>query len=340
MVRGKRLIGIEVTDHQLKMAEIVKNKKQTVLTNFAIEAIPAGVIQNGVIQSKDELHHLLKKIKRQHKLRGRVNLAINSANILLRPLQMQKLDKKQLHKAIEMEITNNIQLPFQGYTYDYAWIPEAGADVLREMGMTDQEKEHKHEMMLLIASKEMLDTYVTVLKKVGLEVVSVDLAPLSLLRILENEREGQINPLFVGVNLYEQFAEVSVFSDGVIRLSRNIMLNPQNYLTETEAEDIATTSINIAAYTADLMREVERILNFYRYTLNHRDQMLHEIVLAGDLPIEAELLENAFASYFQASASNLVAKHVHVHTKIEDTYPSQAHKLTVAVGLALKDVRA
>lgn len=333
---GKKLIGIEISDDQLKLVELTKNRKQNIITKYAIEDIPTGLVLNGVVQNQDEMRSFLKKIKRKAKLGShRINLSINSPNILLRPLQMPKMDKKLLPRAIEMEITNNIQLPFQEYTYDYALIPERASEPA-----FDQE-DAKQDLLLIIASKDMLETYVDLFQKVKLDVFSIDLAPISFLRLLELERKTKMMQLFVGINLHEHYAEVSIFNDAVLLLSRNIPFNPKHYIGQANHENDSTSpTFNYEAYNVDLVREVERILNFFRYTLHHRDQTLTEIVLAGNLPDDTEPVIEALSSYFQVPTSILVARKMIVHKKINRSYAPRSLSLTIPIGLALKDVRA
>lgn len=334
---GKKVIGIELTDDQLKLVQISKKRRQSIVTHYAVENIPAGLIQNGMIQNVDKLRQILKTVKRQLKIGHRkINLAINSPNILLRPLQMPKVDKKLLAKAIEMEITNNIQLPFQQFTYDYALIPE------RETTSEFETEGSKQELMLVIASKEMLESYVALFKTVNFEVVNIDLAPISFLRILELEHKNSMEQLFIGINLHPHFAEISIFSDTVLRLSRNVSFNLQSYVIADQLEHSIdnTETYNYEAYSSDLVREVERILNFFRYTLNHREQQLDKIVLTGNLPNNTEQIVNALSTYFQVPTSIMTADHVNVHGKIRRGYAVLAPMLTIPMGLALKDVRA
>lgn len=331
----KKIIGIEISDDQLKLVEISRRRKQKVITKYAIEDIPTGLIQNGVVQNHEEILQFFKKMRRKLKLGNRrINISINSPNILLRPVQMPKMDKKLLRKAIETEIANNIQLPFQQYTYDYTLIPDHKIETELES------EEQTQEFMLIIAAKEMLETYIALFKKVKFEVVSIDLAPISFLRLLELERKEKVEQLFVGINLHQHFAEVSIFSNAILRLSRNISFYPQSYVMPVEEVDgTATTTINYEAYNADLVREVERILNFFRYTLHHREQLLGEVVLAGNLPHETEPITTAFSTYFQAPTSILSTHHLSVHNKIVRSYAKQVPMLAIPVGLALKDVK-
>lgn len=329
------MIGIEIADQYIKLVEIVKSRKGPMITNFAIEEIPAGLIQNGVIQQEDELHKFLKKIKKKQKLRSRkVNLAINSPNILLRPIQMPKLEKRMLKSAIEMEIANTIQLPFQTYTYDYVWIP-TNEDELN----IPTEEVQKQELLLIIASRDMLDGYVDVFEKLGLKVTNIDLAPISFIRLLQRERNHDMPPFFIGINFHQHFAEVSIFNNGILRLSRNIMINRGTYLIEETAEHDQVNTFDSAAYATDLIREIERILNFFRYTLNHREQLLNKIVIAGYPEEEDEPITEALSSYFQVSVSQLSAGPLLVYKRISRGYNMNAPYLTIPTGLALKDVK-
>lgn len=331
-----KVLGIEVSDHQMKIVELKKSGKNKFwLTKFITMEVPQGVIQNGVIQDEDKLVECLKDIKKQYKLRAqRVHISINSTNILLRPIHLEPLPKKYLDNAIELEIANNMQLPFTDFTYDYVIL-----DSNKDQRMSDLEPSNLIEIMLVIASKSMLEQYMNVFHKLRMEVTCVDLAPLAMYRVLAKERgEQSIEKVLLGINIHPNFVEITIFHQSILQFSRNVMLEQHNYWASNNDME-SEPKFNIESYSIDLLRELERIVNFYQYTLNNRDIELNEIVVTGQLPVEWDRLVQQIQSYFNVPTHILVADQVKIHRKLALQFIGQAHQYTIPIGLAIKDVK-
>lgn len=332
-----KILGIEISDHQMKMVELKKTgKRQFMLFNLITVDVPEGSIENGVIQAEDKLLQKLKTVKKQYKLKAqKVHLAINSTNILLRPLQLEPLPTKFLDSVIELEIANNMQLPFTDFTYDYVRI-DTKMDHETNLGI---EQKPMLDLMLVIASKSMLEQYVSLFRKLRMEVNCVDLAPLALLRILTKERGEEENKhFFLSLNIHQQFIEVSIFHQSILQLSRNIMIDQRNFVIADEFME-SPNHFKLDFYSSDVIQELERIVNFYRYTLNHRDIELQEIVVTGQLPDNVEYMLEQIQGYFNVPTIVLNSKHLKLHSNFENLHEDQLARYMIPIGLAIKDVK-
>jgi type IV pilus assembly protein PilM len=327
----KRRLGIEIHDQFFKLVEIEQRNGTTRLYNYLIEAIPEGWIESGVIKAEHDLVKKLSFLLSKNKIKAKdVHLAITSQNLILRPLQLPNMEEKMLRKAIDAEIHNNIQLPFSHFVYDYAVIPKENESIERT--------ENGIDVMVVIAPQSLVESYVQLFEKLGLRVKSVDLSPLAIFRFLERERKANQHQTFMMVHLYGKEAEISLFHRRILRLSRMIPLEYRSYYQL--GADEPQEALDIDSFANDLIREIERILNFYFYTLNNRDQQLTEILVVSDRPSALRIAE-ILQAYFQVPAVIQACNDIKVAgrlpvNKVREDSPA----LIVPLGLAIKDVKS
>lgn len=326
----KRRIGIEIHDQFFKMVEIEQKNGITCLYNYLIEAIPEGWIESGVIKAEHDLLKKLSYLFSKNKIRAKdVHLAITSQNLVLRPLQLPNMEEKMLRKAVDAEIHNNIQLPFSQFVYDFVVIPKEEESI--------EGAENGIDVMVVIAPQSLVESYVQLFEKLGLRVKSVDLSPLAIFRFLERERKANQHQTFMMVHLYGKEAEISIFHRRILRLSRMI---PLEYSYSPLGADEPQEALDIESYANDLIREIERILNFYFYTLSNRDQQLTEILVVSDRPSAPRIAE-ILQAYFQVPAVIQACNDIKVAgrlpvSKVREDSPA----LIVPLGLAIKEVKS
>jgi type IV pilus assembly protein PilM len=328
--KATRKLGIEFNDEQLKLVEIEKGKRNTTITNIAIERIPQGLIHQGEVLDEETFLSFLKSFFKQLKLKSKeTHISISCHNILLRPLHMNHVPEKALRKAIQLEIENTIQLPYNEYVFDFTIIQD-----------NDQQyPDHNLDLMLVIAPKKVVSAYANLLEKCGLSVKSIDLTPIAILRLIEWEEMTKINEPFMIVNMNEQFVEVSILNQRIIRLNRYVLIDLNSYMLDSRNPEMNSIQFDFDRYIADLTREIERILNFYLYTLNNRDQVLKEIIVVGNQNLINAMIENLTQTLQIPARSHIVRRFMLPNYITEGVLDQYAPLITGALGLALKEVK-
>ncbi|CAG7648269.1 type IV pilus biogenesis protein PilM [Paenibacillus allorhizosphaerae] len=170
----------------------------------------------------------------------------------------------------------------------------ANAFSLAESDVVDSAlKEQSHcDVMLVAAPRDLIDEYVTVAESSGLVPASVEIKALSLFRLIELTYSEGVKKPFLLVDVNESATDISIFHEGQLKITRSVSLGFGGgeakraseavedllLLFPDRIEDDFHTSCN------DLSHELERLINFYRYTLNNRDHEFHLIMLSGDAP--------------------------------------------------------
>ncbi|MEW9670848.1 type IV pilus biogenesis protein PilM [Ammoniphilus sp. 3BR4] len=330
--RTANLIGMEIKDSIIKLVELQKNNNEMLLLSYYIDQVPEGLITEGKIQNHEDFSDFLYSVLNKAGIQGKnIHLTISSHNILLRSIRIPNLPKRELKKAVEMEIQNSIQLPFDEYVSDFAVITE------QVKGKETKELD----LMLVIAPKSYVLSYVEAFQESDLLPQSVDLAPLAVQRVIQKERN--IGETYMIVNIGEKSTEVSLFHKQVLRLVRTFNLDLRSYLAnmpfydaQSVLEDRAGENI-LQSFAADMGNEIERVMNFYLYTLNNRDQSLAEIILVGDIQ-NLEQVSRYLSTRLNVESHVAKAGGVILSPElVESSFREVEASLVVPLGMALKE---
>jgi type IV pilus assembly protein PilM len=339
-------LGVEINEQRLLLAEMKKKGSKWILQKVVQAAIPTEVMHDGKVKQVDTLAELLKDTMREAKIRcKKTHLVVPSQYVVIRQLQLPDLPKKQLSKLIDFELQNSIHLPFEDPIYDFVKLGQAVTE------QTDFEEETPAipacEVTLIASSKSAIHPVVEAAQRAGLKPVSVDIRALALARAYRRfaTEEGQRTILFVDVA--ESSTDLHIFSGETLKFTRNVPMSLDNYKIEEERIkpfhvleilEYFQENTNFRSFTQDLAHEIERSVNFFRYTLNNRDEALSEIVLTGLMP-----KSGIFAAYLQERLPDMRVSVMPFSGLEMSPYVQasdfDAYEFAIPVGLALKEVK-
>lgn len=332
--RSPRYIGLECKDSILKMVELQHYAGGYAIRQCGVSVLPPGVIEQGRVEDSGALVDALQALLDNRKFRTkRVHLALGSHNIMLRPMKLPNVRNKELRAVVRTEIETNIELPFEEPVFDVIPLNREHTPPGKEM-----------DAMLVMAPRQIIMDYVSILKECKLKPMSVDLAPLAQKRSADWGRERAEQETIMTVNISEQGVDVAIFHNGIIRLTRNIPLQmgsegtlnlPDQRPNELQQLDVYVSETELEQYAAELEEELERVLNFYLYTLNHREQRLDEMLLTGE-HLNFHYLKQRMEERFQVAATVDSLEPFDVDEKTEEEIQRFAVEFITPVGLAMK----
>lgn len=303
-------LGLEITDTYIKMAEIrLAGDKKPVLTEGAMERLPEGTVVDGRIMNHSVLKRMLEQMIHLYKFRTKhVHMIVPSSSIMVRHIKLPNVPDKQMRKIIQFEIQNTIHLPFQNPYFDFinlsaeetvlvrmeqeraadypaavqqeqAWM-EMGAAQDHLLPNAEEEEEEleldEADVMLIAAPAELIDEYLTVVKDSGLRPKSIEIKALSCYRLLEAAEPQLLDHTILAVDLNEAAADMSIFHDGQLKITRSIPVRFS--VDQAFSEELALQNPQV-----ELAHELERLMNFYRYTLNNRNKEFAAVMLTGEV---------------------------------------------------------
>lgn len=172
---GKQVVGLKVGASSLAAARVEMNGSAE-LVQLARESLPGGVVVGGEIRDVPMLAAALKEFFARHKLPTRaVRVGIANNRIGVRTIDLAGIgDPKQLANAVRFRAQEALPIPLDEAVLDYHVLSE---------GM-DGEGQPTKRVLLVVAYRDLIDTYVAACREAGLRLVGIDLEAFALLRAL------------------------------------------------------------------------------------------------------------------------------------------------------------
>lgn len=312
-------VSIELNDYCIRA---IINKGDISQAQLLELPLPVGVVQDGVITDEMALYEEVKlhasKLGKKHPIR----FFVPDTSVLMKQIDVpEDLEAKELRGYVEMELGNTIHLPFQEPLVDtYDPVPGDGKAVL------------------FAAPSEEVQKFINMLLDLDLSPEAADIRALCNLRLLEHIDllEKQKTYLISDWSINE--LSICIYSDGNVEFLRYQSIDTDLAKWQSEMSTDGDLSFeytgDIADYrmiVTDQVLELDRMMNFYKFSLHKGERSVDEIVIVGDNPllenITSFLAEN-FSMPIHTLSDAIIGKH----------FPTMKAKHATLIGLALKEV--
>jgi type IV pilus assembly protein PilM len=171
---ARQIVGLKIGASQLSAA-CVETNGSVKLVQIARESIPRGIVLGGEVRDVVALANELKAFFRKHKLpRRAVRVGIANNRIGVRTIEVSGIeDAKQLANAVRFRAQEALPIPVDQAALDFQVLSETVEDGVA-----------KKRVLLVVAYRELVDSYALACKQAGLRLVGVDLEAFALLRAL------------------------------------------------------------------------------------------------------------------------------------------------------------
>ena len=171
---ARQVVGLKVGASQLSAACVEVNGSAK-LVQIAREPIPRGIVLGGEVRDVVALGNELKSFFRKYKLpRRAVRVGIANNRIGVRTIEVTGIeDAKQLANAVRFRAQEALPIPVDQAALDFQVLSETVEDGVA-----------KKRVLLVVAYRELVDSYALACRQAGLRLVGIDLEAFALLRAL------------------------------------------------------------------------------------------------------------------------------------------------------------
>jgi type IV pilus assembly protein PilM len=171
---ARQIVGLKIGASQLSAACVEVNGSATLL-QVARGPIPRGIVLGGEVRDIVALANELKAFFKKHKLPKRaVRVGIANNRIGVRTIEVTGIeDPKQLANAVRFRAQEALPIPVDQAVLDFQVLSETVEDGV-----------NKKRVLLVVAYRELVDSFAIACKQAGLRLVGVDLEAFALLRAL------------------------------------------------------------------------------------------------------------------------------------------------------------
>jgi type IV pilus assembly protein PilM len=171
---AKQTVGLKIGASQLSAACLEMNGSVK-LVQVAREPIPRGIVLGGEVRDIVALGNELKSFFKKHKLpKKAVRIGIANNRVGVRTIDITGIeDETQLANAVRFRAQEALPIPVDQAALDFQVLSETVEDGVP-----------KKRVLLVVAYRELIDSYAFACKQAGLRLVGIDLEAFALLRAL------------------------------------------------------------------------------------------------------------------------------------------------------------
>ncbi|WP_370645886.1 type IV pilus biogenesis protein PilM [Sporolactobacillus sp. STSJ-5] len=299
-------VGLTVTDYSIRMVVFHGSTDDPSRLDYWEEWLQPGVVENGRVKDEQAFTDQLKDIVHALKAKGKKTyFAIPSSQLILRQLDFPGIKSdSELQNYFFIEIGNKIQLPFEQAVFDFHVISRAATGT---------------KVLLIAAPEAVVLQYRKLQSSAGLNPVNAEFSALGTDRWTQHYYPQIAEKQRMYVQLEKEALYVSIFQEDIPMFVRQVSL---------KGPDIQSTD---DTFFLNAATEIERMLNFYQYSVRKGEDEVAFIYLLGESERTDKLL---------SVLSGMVSQEVKsLHFDREKfNYPENIDAACIpAIGLAMKE---
>lgn len=202
--KDEPLFGLDIGHSSLKVAQLDTAQNPCKVLGYGVNSFDPAAIQNGVISNTDAIASSLQELF-DNKIVGsisskRVACSIPTAHTFSRPMKLPVLDHDGISEAINLEAEQYIPIPLNNLYLDY------------EISHQD---EKGVELLLVAASKSIIDSYVKLLSPLELEPIAFEPSINAASRLIKIENQSSAKPFLV-IDIGSVATDIAVFDNALL----------------------------------------------------------------------------------------------------------------------------
>jgi Tfp pilus assembly PilM family ATPase len=197
--------GLDISDDEIHCIEYSKTSNGFVIHKFGMRKLQPGVVVSGFKKNEQELINSLTSLVQELKIHT-VKASLPEERMYLFKTEVPNVSESQIRQNIESKLEENI--------------PISPADALFFFELIPNEKiKDKLYASVSVAPRDLVDSYLKVLRASGLEVISFEIQPKSIARAILPYNIHDTQVIVYGMN--NKYG-IYVVSDGVVCFTSTI----------------------------------------------------------------------------------------------------------------------
>lgn len=169
---AKVTIGLDIGTTAVRAAEL-RGKDEPTLVRFAQLSLPAGAMNAGEIVEPDAVAEVIRDLWRRGEFKAKqVAVAVENQNVIARQVELPTMPEEELRGALQFQVQDYMPIAAEDAVLDFLILEE----------FTGEDNAPMMRVLAVAAQRQMVNATLDVVQGAGLDVVSVDMAPLAALR--------------------------------------------------------------------------------------------------------------------------------------------------------------
>jgi type IV pilus assembly protein PilM len=214
---ARTLVGLDIGSSGVRAAEFAIQRRRVTVRRFAAVPLAPGVVRAGTVVDGDALTEAIKQVRALGKFSTKnVTLGIANAGVMVRQMDLDWMPPADFAKALRYQVEDALPFPVEEANLDYHLLEEL------ELETEGGEPRRVARVLLIAATREMVDAFVGAAQRAGLRPTGVDLLPFALVRARTPHGVDPAGEVEAIVDIGADVVSVVVHAGGVPRYVRMI----------------------------------------------------------------------------------------------------------------------
>ncbi|MFP5106498.1 type IV pilus biogenesis protein PilM [Neobacillus sp. C211] len=273
-----RIINLVLNDHSIRLLEL-KQANPPAAQRWCERFLPPGIISDGKITDIDSLANILEECIGEWKIqRRKVRFLVPDPLVIIRKVSIPaEIQEDEIQGYLYLELGSSIHLPFEEPVFDFYSLESNGKT---------------RDLLLFVAPEQQVMEYVNLLSKLKLNPIAADISPLALYRLYHQLDQTSTNEVLFSVQFDLTSVNLSIFEQNVPLVMRQFAIPFNVDLWDVKVDRAGKLAFKYTGNTEelgiqfeDIFREINKLSDFYRYTLNNEKSDITKFLLNGDHPM-------------------------------------------------------
>lgn len=319
-----RIGNFVVNDHSVRYVEL-KQANPPLAQKWRERMLPPGIINAGKIIDIESLTNILEECVDEWKIHRRsIRFIVPDSLIIIRKVSIPAdVQDDEIQGYLYLELGSTIHLPFDDPVFD-----------IYQLGNSGKSKD----ILLFAAPEKYVMEYEHLFSSLKLNPIAADISSLALYRLYDQLGYAAPNEILLTVQFDLTGVNLCIFENSVPQVMRHFPLefelekwelkrngHEMEYNYNGEANEMALQF-------EDIFKEINKFMDFYRYSLSNRKNEISKFLVNGDHPMLKAVFEE-MKDRFDVPVSMLT-----LDATAKGIAGIVPMKLFLSLGLALKEV--
>jgi Tfp pilus assembly PilM family ATPase len=161
--------GIDISDDAVRCIEYSESLHGLTLHRHGMKSLEAGIVESGRIMKEEELIKVISSLAKELKLHT-IKASLPEERMYLFKTDVPIASEDQIRQNIEFKLEENVPLPASEAVFFFDLIPNSG------------DRGEKNCASVSVAPRDLVNSYLKVLRTSGLDVISFEIQPKAIAR--------------------------------------------------------------------------------------------------------------------------------------------------------------
>ncbi len=320
-----RIVNLVINDHSIRFVEL-KQANPPTAQRWSERFLPPGIINDGKIIDAESLANIVEECIDEWKIQRRsVRFIVPDSLVIIRKVSIPaEIQDDEIHGYLYLEIGSSIHLPFEDPVFDI--FPLANNGKMKDL-------------LLFAAPEKFVMEYADLLSDLKLNPIAADISSLAIYRLYYQLGQANENEVLCSVQFDLTNVTMAILEAATPYVMRSF---PLNYETKNWEMKQSNGSVeykylgeanDLAMEFEDIFHEINKLLDFYRYSLYNGKKEVTSFLISGDHPL-LQLIVKEMKDRYDLPVNSL---------DFGETANGKAemlpYKFYLPLGLALKEVQ-